>query len=943
MLFGIRARLLGLVAATVLPFMALIGAGLWGQWQSDQEQALRTALGHAQVAAAHVDDVLGNFENLLIGLSEALSVDAADAAANDATLRRAKSQLPTYVSNLLIFSVDGFPIGSSSTAAERTFYAGDRDYFVQVKNGKSFAIGDPIRSRITNEWIAVAARPVKRKDGNLGAILVLSFSLEKFQEGIRTGDADPGSVIQVVNENGIVITRNADAAEWVGRNLSDGDRIVRHQAAKEVSEIARWADGTERITGSATASTIPWLVSVGLPKEVTLSKLSSRLSWGAALSSLATLIALCLAWILSGRITWPLRQLSQDVGTIAAGDLAHRSLVRASGEIGILAVAFNKMASALDERHRDLSEARELASNEAAKRAQLEAGERRAKETLAAVIDTSPVAIVCSDLERRIILWNRAAEHIFGFTAEETLGHRSPLIPPDGVEDSQRLFERAISGEVIRDVQVVRKHKQGQLIDIELAAAPIYNSDGTLWSIAWAYDDITERKAAERQLEQLAHFDQLTGIHNRAALQKDLGDLLSECRAASVALFDLDGFKEVNDTFGHASGDKLLTEAASRISRITGNSGSVYRLGGDEFVVVVPNCGDPCVSSEIVSVVLAGLAEPFVIDGKALSLGASAGISIAPHHGTDVDELLSSADFALYVAKEQRGTYRIFQPSLRVQAQAEHDLGEDLKRAFEQNEFELFFQPQIQLEDGALAGAEALLRWRHPTHGIIGPGAFVDTLADSAIAPDVGNWILRDACEKASGWRSAGLPLERVSVNLFPCQFRDVALPEKVHALLMKTGLPASALELEITENIALNHESAIAPLQALHDSGVRLAFDDFGTGYASLSYLTRFPISRIKIDRSFVAKIADEADDAAIVRSLIAMAHALEVEITAEGVETIEQEDFLRREKCEEVQGFLYAKPMSASAFEEYLLSANPQSRGAGRAYVSGTISKRA
>jgi len=921
MLHGIRARLLALVFATVLPFAALVGGGLWSQWRSDQEQALRSAHGQARVLAARVDDQLGNFDSLLIGLGKALSLEPGDVEANDEILRRAKAELPSYVSNLKLFSLDGHAIGRSSGG---NLYVGDRGYFQEIVAGKPFAIGEPLQSRLTDQWVIAVARPVKDRDGNIGAVLVLSFLLDQFQEGLAIDDLPRGGVVQVISEKGIVITRNVDPAEWVGRDLSDQDRVARHRALRDVSEIVRWADGVERITGSSTAHLVPWLVSVGLPKDVAFAKLSSRLTWGVSLSLLALTIALGLAWLLSGRITLPLRQLSRDVFTLAAGDLAHRTQIKASDEIGALATTFNTMAATLDERHRDLISARETAATEAAKRAALEEQERRAKETLAAIIDTSPVAIVCSDPERRTILWNRAAERIFGYTAEETLGHPTKLVPPEGAEESHRLFQRAIRGEVIRDVEVIRRNKQGRLIDIELAATAIYKPDGTVWSVAWAYDDITDRKTAERQLSHLAHHDQLTGLPNRAALRNELEILLSKGGSTSVALFDLDGFKEVNDTLGHSKGDALLLDVAQRILRVAGGRAKPYRLGGDEFVLVVPDCGDPRVATGIVDAILKAISEPFLIDDQSLHIGASAGIGIAPHHGSNVDELIANTDFALYEAKKEGRTYRVFVPTLRAQAQAQHDLQQELRRAFEQNEFELFFQPQIRLHDGAVIGAEALLRWRHPVHGIVGPGAFIETLADSAIAFDVGTWVLRDACGKASEWRRMGLPLDRISVNLFPCQSRNATLPWIVKEVLETSGLPADALELEITENVALNHENAIAPLQALHASGVKLAFDDFGTGYASLSYLTRFPVSRIKIDRSFVAKITDDARDAAIVRSLIAMAHNLGLAITAEGVETAEQAKFLLNENCEEAQGFLYSKPMTAQDFGDYLRARN-------------------
>src|SRR5262245_50060239 len=452
-------------------------------------------------------------------------------------------------------------------------------------------------------------------------------------------------------------------------------------------------------------------------------------------------------------------------------------------------------------------------------------------------------------------------------------------------------------------------------------------ADGTVRSVAWAYEDITDRKSAEEQLRRLAHYDQLTGLPNRLSLQKELGRLLSgnrRERPTSVALFDLDGFKDVNDTLGHSTGDELLIEVGHRligVAEIRSDIGLVSRLGGDEFVVVVPNCGDPRLVGEIVELMIKRLSEPYTINDQVLHINASAGVAIAPNDGASVDELLANADLALYQAKSDGGRVcRFFLPVLRAQAQARRVLDLDLRRAFAEGEFELHFQAQIRLADEAVVGAEALLRWRHPTRGILAPGAFIDTLAESALSQDVGRWIIRTACEKTAQWRAMGLPLSRVAVNLFPSQAHDDQLVADVERALQGSRLPPDALEIEITEHVAFNYEDPTGPLLKLHEKGVRLAFDDFGTGYASLNYLTRFPVSRIKIDRSFVARITDDAEDAAIVRSLIAMARNLELEIIAEGVETQAQAAFLQEELCQEAQGFLYSKPLPAAEFEAYL-----------------------
>jgi diguanylate cyclase (GGDEF)-like protein len=434
---------------------------------------------------------------------------------------------------------------------------------------------------------------------------------------------------------------------------------------------------------------------------------------------------------------------------------------------------------------------------------------------------------------------------------------------------------------------------------------------------------------SEAKLTHLAHYDKLTGLANRVSLQNDLNEAIrtnagAAAGATSVAIFDLDGFKDINDTLGHSIGDRLLREVARRLMEFATDNQQFYRLGGDEFVLVRPNCGDPREIARVVDTALKRLAEKFEISEHQLFIGASAGIAITPADGADLEELMSNADLALYDAKSAGGNlYRLFVPVMRAKTIARRGLDAELRRANANKEFELFFQPQVRASDGAVVGAEALLRWRHPERGVLAPGSFIGALGESAVVLEVGRWILRSACEQAAAWQMAGLPPLRMGVNLFSAQFHGETLISDVEAALKHSGLPAAALEIEITENIALGEqEESLKALRTLRAWGVKLAFDDFGTGYASLSYLTRYPLTRLKVDQSFVRKIADRHTlaDTAIVRSIIVMAHNLGLEVIAEGVETATQAAFLRAEKCEEFQGYLYSKPLPAADFEAYL-----------------------
>jgi diguanylate cyclase (GGDEF)-like protein/PAS domain S-box-containing protein len=550
------------------------------------------------------------------------------------------------------------------------------------------------------------------------------------------------------------------------------------------------------------------------------------------------------------------------------------------------------------------------------------------------LFETSLDLILVTDRHGNFIRVSPSSTTTIGYSPDEMVGRNAmDFVYPDDLEATRREMRLARGGRAMRNFETRYVHKNGRVVPLA-------------WSGVWSEPeqkhfffgrDMTDLKVAEEKLRQLAHFDQLTGLPNRTTLRNDLSALITQCmdgdmRAVSIAMLDLDGFKDINDTLGHSVGDRLLQEVARRLTETVDETARVYRLGGDEFVLVFPDCGNPLLVADIIESIVKRLGERFDIDGQRLFIGASAGVAIAPAHGTDVEDLIANADLALYDAKAAGGhTHRLFVPTLRAKAQARRELDTALRRAFAENEFVLYFQPQMRVSDGAVVGAEALLRWRHPEHGILGPGAFIEALSQSPVVLEAGRWILQTACETAAAWRAVGLPPVRIGVNLFPAQFHDGTLLGDVETALQRSGLPADALELEITENIALHQDEAVlAPLRALRHKGVGLAFDDFGTGYASLSYLARYPLTRIKIDKSFVQKIGETfaPEDVAIVRSIIVMAHNLGLGVIAEGVETPTQAAFLRSEKCEEMQGFLYAEPLPAAAFEAFLRSrqARPQ-----------------
>jgi len=601
MLSGIFPRLLGLTLATVLPFTALLGGLLWDQWRQDHLAAQRSVLGATQAIAAQVDAQFTSFETLLAGLSQGLTIDTADIAQNDALLRRLKAELPPIVSNIFLYSPVGDNIGTSQEERAQRLPAHEQSYVRQAVTAARMTVGDLVMGRLTNRWIIGLARPVFDESRDVKGVLLIGIHMAVFQEALKLHDLPAGSVVKVVNEHSIIVARSLDADSWIGRK-ADPD-IYPGQAPDGVNPTARWADGVTRITGTARTTLAPWTVSVGFPSDIAAEHVRSRLFWGLTISALVLLTALTLAWFLAARMARPIRQLTADARLLAAGDLAHRTRVAASGEVGVLASTFNAMAAAQEARHQELDSIRKAATIEAAERKRLQEVERQSKEVLAAVIDTSPVGVVCTDLERRTTLWSRSAERIYGYTAHETLGERIKVVPPDRIEESASLFRQALRGETVRHVEVKRLRKDGAIIDVELSASMLHGPDGSVRGIAWAHHDVTQRKETERQLAQSQKMEaigQLTGgiahdlnnlllviignldlLNEKVAADPDNEDLINASLAAAIS-----GAELANGLLGFSRKQSLQPEQIDTNKLVLDQIGFLKRAIGPTIAVV---------------------------------------------------------------------------------------------------------------------------------------------------------------------------------------------------------------------------------------------------------------------------------------------------------------------------------------------------------------------
>jgi len=538
---------------------------------------------------------------------------------------------------------------------------------------------------------------------------------------------------------------------------------------------------------------------------------------------------------------------------------------------------------------------------------------------------------------RRLLYISPSVEHAWGFGLGDF--RQQPLAWLNRVHPEDRgNVEAAVLSTANQDHSVEFRFDaaDGRHRQVRLRSYPVLDGNGQLIRRAGIAHDITEAKQQEERIQHLAYHDVLTGLPNRTLVFDRLAHGLAHAQRAksllAVMFLDLDRFKTINDTLGHWAGDQLLRQVAARLQQVLRAEDTVARLGGDEFLVVLEDLPEISQVAHVADKILRAHEQPFDLNGQELHVTVSLGIAIYPRDAADAQTLLKYADTALYKAKAAgRNTYRFFSPEMDLQVHQQLRLENDLRRALERNEFELHYQPQFDLATGRLLGAEALMRWRHPLRGLVPPNEFIPLAEDNGLILPMGVWVMHEACRQVRDWQArldhAGSDVRlRMAVNLSARQLQRPGLADQVREVLVTTGLPAHMLELEITESsIMEDPDQALALLQSLHSIGIELSVDDFGTGYSSLAYLKRFPIDRLKIDRSFIGGIETDGDAAAIVEAIVAMARKLGLRVLAEGVETVAQRDFLASLGCDEAQGYLLGRPLPAAAWEPILQAACP------------------
>ena len=542
-------------------------------------------------------------------------------------------------------------------------------------------------------------------------------------------------------------------------------------------------------------------------------------------------------------------------------------------------------------------------------------------------LEMSPNTFIITDHEGNVLWVNNAFCYSGGYRQEEVLGRPLNFLKTDLQSDAfySEMWEALHAGKRWRG-EITERHKSGSLYTVDQRITPIMDENGKLAYCVIVRDDLTERKNAEGQIMHLANYDQLTGLPNRRLFHEQLNQILqrAEKRGKKVALIfaDLTNFNRINDTLGHSAGDKLLKSVADRLLRMVSEQGFVARIGGDEFTMIIEDVPNAETAALTARTMIETILAPINLNGTDVNVGACVGISMFPDDGTEPDKLVNFADMALRTAAHSApNSYFFFSQEMNDETEDRLALERDLRKGLIQKEFALFFQPQLDVKTGKINASEALIRWFHPTRGMVSPMRFIPIAEDTGLIIPLGDWILREALRHIKLWDEMGLPEISVAVNLSAIQFQQEDLAERIEKILTESGVKPERLELELTESVIMQDAGkAENILSRLSRIGIKLAIDDFGTGYSSLSYLKRFPVDRLKIDQSFVRDMTHNKDDAGITQAIINLGHTLDLEIVSEGVETKEQLELLKEQGCDIIQGYYISRPIQDSEIPDFL-----------------------
>ena len=885
----IRTLVDGLVLAIVAPLVALIAYLLISIHDIERERALASVANLAASAANNVGEVVVAGKMTLERLAARASVRALDPAHCDPALAAFRDLVPVNA-NLTVIAAHGRAVCSAAPLPPGGAPdVSDTGWFRRVMAENGFVASKPFRGRITGLLVSVLAYPLHDDAGALVGVVTQPIELARLRPAHGMAQLPEGTAVTIVDREGMAIARQPET-DWAGRDLA-GDAVVRAALDNGTSGVIDEGSGAEGQVVFA-ARAIPdtdWVAIASIPSRTVFAAAQANAARGMVVVALVLALVLALAIALVRRVVRPIDQLVATAKAVSAGDLNARVPIPEQEEFAAAARQFNDM---LDVRLQS---------------------ERRLDSVLANITD----ACFVLDRDWRFSYLNPRAERLLRRARQELLGRVLWYEFPETVGTPFETHYRAAMRE--RRVAHFEEYYAPLETWLEVHAYPSEES------LSVFFRDVTERRRQQEELSFLAQYDTLTRLPNRSLFRDRLQQAMLRARRSGTNLglmfLDLNRFKEINDTLGHATGDKVLQGVAERFRRHLREADTIARPGGDEFTIIVEGIAGAEQAEAVAAKIQDALLEPLHVDGHEIYVAASIGIVLYPAESDDLDGLVRKADIAMYQAKREGGSaFQLYSGGETHRSDAVA-IESRLRRALARGELSLHYQPQVDIATSTIVGAEALLRWNNAELGEVEPARFIQLAEETGLIIEIGEWVMLAAARQARAWQLAGLAPITVAVNLSARQFRRKGITRTVGAVLSEAGLEPRLFELEITESTVMHHtEAAIETLEALSAMGVGLAIDDFGTGYSSLAYLRRFPLQKLKIDRAFVSDIDTNAADATIVRSIVALADGLGLSTVAEGVETEAQLAALEGFAVRAYQGFLFSKALPAEDFERLL-----------------------
>lgn len=764
-------------------------------------------------------------------------------------------------------------------------------------------------------YLVDVAAPVVDKKGVLQGVLC-GHIFWKWAEEVLDSKKTPGKDIFLLSQDGLVLSGPEAPRSELAKLAPHTMQAIQQGGADGGYLIEKWSNGRTYLVGYAKSSGYREYAGLGwislMREDVTQAFSPARelrrriLLMGMALGILFG----WLGWIMAGRIARPITRISQAADRIAAGELNYDvPAQQGEGEVAHLSNAIHDMVQKL--------------TSEISQRRNAEEGLRLS----AKVFENNSEAILITDAANNVVSVNRAFMEITGYTEDEVLG-KNPHILSSGRHNKSfyDVLYASLSSQDKWRGEIWNKRKSGEVFPQWSTISVLRDQQGKITNYVAVFLDITERKKEEERIQYLANYDVLTGLPNRYLLGDRLEQALvlaQQHKSKMAVLFiDLDHFKNINDSLGHDIGDGLLKQVSDRLKKCLRRSDTIARQGGDEFVALLGDLNSEDEVTFVAEKMIESLYGEFEVGEHHLSVTTSIGVSIYPDDGETSVQLLRNADLAMYRAKDSgRNQFQYYEPGMNVKAVQRLQMENDLRVAISKGQLALHYQPKVNVNSGAMVGMEALLRWSHPLHGFVSPAQFIPVAEESGLINEIGDWVLRQAALQQRIWQSQGYQIVPVAVNLSVLQFGQKDFAAKVLAIVQEVGVSPHFIELELTESILMDlGVSSLSTMNQLNDAGFDLSLDDFGTGYSSLSRLKLLPVKSLKIDQSFVRDIATDENDEAIVNATAVLAHAMEMKVVAEGVETQVQLDFIRDLQCEEYQGYLFSRPLPADEVVRYL-----------------------